>query len=163
MKTSISLIALAGLLLLTACQPMSAAADSDPNAPLLSTPAPAEATDESFTPPIADTPSPAAQEMARLSSIDLSQRLNIPIDEITVLEVVPISWPDASLGCPQTDQVYAQVLTPGFLIRLEAQGMQYLYHTDESTTVILCGGAALPVFPITPGDIQDGQPWIPVE
>ncbi len=162
MKTIASLILLAGLLL-TACQPMNAAAtEPDTDTPRLPPPAPAEATKEPLAPPEADTPSPAAQEMARLSREDLSQRLGLAIEEITVLEVEAVTWPDASLGCPQPEKAYAEVLTPGFFIRLEAKGKQYLYHTDESTTVVLCTGGAMPLFPVTPGDIQDGQPWMPV-
>jgi hypothetical protein len=100
--------------------------------------------------------------MARLSRESLSQHLGLAIAEITILEIEPVTWPDASLGCGQPDKVYAQVLTPGFFIRLEAKGQQYIYHTDESSTVILCTGEALPVFPVTPGEIDDGQPWMPV-
>lgn len=162
MKTIATLILLAGLLL-TACQPMNAAAaEPDSDTPRLPPPAPAEATQEPLAPPRADTPSPAAQEMARLSREDLSQHLGLDIEEIKLLEVEAVTWPDASLGCPQPEKVYAEVLTPGFFVRLEAQGQQYLYHTDETSIVILCTGGALPVFPVTPGDIQDGQPWVPV-
>ncbi len=160
MKTFASLIALAGLLL-TACQPLEAVAP-DTDAPRLPPPEPVEATKEPLAPPEADTPSPVAQEMARLSREDLGQRLGLSIDEITILEIEPVTWPDASLGCGQPEEVYAQVLTPGFFVRLEAKGRQYLYHTDQSSTVILCTGDTLPVFPVTPGDIQDGQPWMPV-
>ena len=58
--------------------------------------------------------------------------------------------------------MYAQVLTPGFLILLEVDGQQYIYHTDEVETVVLCKESDLPMFPVTPGEIDDGQPWIPV-
>lgn len=160
MKTILFILA---AILLTACQPMNAGAvDPATDTPRLPPPAPAEATNEPTAPPKADTPSPTAQEMARLSREDLSQRLGLAIEEITILEVEPVTWPDASLGCPQPEKVYAEVLTPGFFIRLEAKGQQYIYHTDESSTIVLCTGDTLPVLPVTPGDIQDGQPWLPV-
>jgi hypothetical protein len=58
--------------------------------------------------------------------------------------------------------MYAQTLTPGFLITLEAGGQQYFFHTDEKSTVVLCIEDNLPDFPLTPGQIQDGKPWMPV-
>jgi hypothetical protein len=39
-------------------------------------------------------------------------------------------WPDTSLGNAQPGMFYAQVITPGFKIILEAGGAQYEYHTD---------------------------------
>ena len=39
-------------------------------------------------------------------------------------------WPDTSLGNPQGEMFYAQVITPGYKIILEAGGAQYEYHTD---------------------------------
>ena len=59
-------------------------------------------------------------------------------DEITVLSVEPVEWRDASLGCPQEGMMYAQVITPGFLVMLEAGGEQYEYHTNQADTVVLC-------------------------
>ena len=49
-----------------------------------------------------------------------------------------MTWPDASLGCPQTGFVYDQVLTPGFQILFEAGGQSYSYHTDDTSRVIVC-------------------------
>jgi hypothetical protein len=34
--------------------------------------------------------------------------------------------------------MYAQVITPGFRVVLEAEGKQYLYHTDQGRFVVLC-------------------------
>jgi hypothetical protein len=49
-----------------------------------------------------------------------------------------MEWSDASLGCPQEGMMYAQVITPGYLIVLEAQGQTFEYHTDQGTNVVLC-------------------------
>ncbi len=164
MKPFVYLIVSAGLVLVTACRSASAmpvGLKSD-DAPLLSTPILAGATDGPVAPPITDTPSPAAQKMADLSRENLSQMLKIDTSQIVTAEVEPVIWPDASLGCPKPGVNYIQVLTPGFLVRLEVDEQQYLYHTDEISTAILCTGGALPVFPVTPGDIQDGIPWVPI-
>jgi hypothetical protein len=165
MKTFVYLIVSAGLVVLaTACRSTSAMPDNSKSGeiPLLSTPKPVDATDEPAASPTADSPSPAAQQkMVDLSRENLSQMLKISIDQIVTVKVESAIWPDASLGCPKKGVAYIQVLTPGFLVRLEAEGEQYLYHTDESEAVILCMRDTLPVFPVTPGDIQDGIPWVP--
>lgn len=44
----------------------------------------------------------------------------------------------ASLGCPQPGMVYAEVLTPGYLILLEANNDEYEYHTDLQDTFTFC-------------------------
>ncbi len=165
MKKFVYLIVSVGLVLVTACGaaraiPVDSKSDE---VPLLSSPVPVEVTDGPVTQPVADTPNPAAQKMADLSREHLSQKLNISIDQILTKRVEPVTWPDASLGCPKAGVDYIQVLTPGFLVYLEAGGQQYLYHTDENKTIILCAGDKLPDFPVTPGDIQDGIPWVPVE
>ncbi|MGW8249132.1 MAG: hypothetical protein ACWGO1_00690, partial [Anaerolineales bacterium] len=44
----------------------------------------------------------------------LSQELNVSIEQIKVVEFEQVDWPDACLGLAQEDQVCAQVVTPGF-------------------------------------------------
>ena len=106
---------------------------------------------------------PAAQAMVQLSREDLSKRLDIDIDQIKLKTVLATTWPDASLGCPQPDTVYAQVETNGFIVLLSIQPDTFLYHTDDASTVIFCPKpAVMPDFPLTPSDIQDGKPWVPV-
>ena len=41
--------------------------------------------------------------------------------------------------------------------------LDYIYHTDTRDTVILCMEEELPTFPVTPGEIDDGEPWMPVD
>ena len=77
---------------------------------------------------------PAAEELA---VADLAGRLGIKPTAITVREVIEVEWPDASLGCPQPGMMYAQVITPGQRIVLEANGLTYEYHATQSS-VILC-------------------------
>jgi hypothetical protein len=48
--------------------------------------------------------------------------------------------------------VYAEVLTPGYLILLNADSEEYEYHTSRSTEVIYCENPTPPV-PGTPDDI----------
>jgi hypothetical protein len=65
--------------------------------------------------------------------------LDVPVDQITLLQVEPVTWPDTSLGCLQPGRVYAQVLTPGYRILLEYAGQRYELHSDQSgNSVISC-------------------------
>lgn len=69
---------------------------------------------------------------------DLNQQAGIEPEKIKVLSVESVEWPDGSLGCGKPGTEYLQVVTPGFLIVLEANDQAYTYHTDMSSQVILC-------------------------
>ncbi|QQS43731.1 hypothetical protein IPM65_06370 [Candidatus Roizmanbacteria bacterium] len=43
-----------------------------------------------------------------------------------------------ALDCPQEGQMYAEVITPGYQIVLEAQGEEYDYRLDTNESVIMC-------------------------
>ena len=90
-----------------------------------------------------ETPQPQgqdahAQRMTALAVDDLSQRLGIPADEIEVGEVREVTWPDSSLGCPQPDMMYAQMLQEGLLIQLHSGGEMYSYHSGGDKQPFLC-------------------------
>ncbi len=59
-------------------------------------------------------------------------------EAVEVLEVTKIIWPDASLGCPKPGMVYAQVQQEGLLIRLQAAGRIYSYHSGPDGKPFLC-------------------------
>jgi hypothetical protein len=86
-----------------------------------------------------DAELPAGSEQAVEAAVnDLADRTGLSPDLITVVSVEATEWSDASLGCPQEGMMYAQVITPGFLIILEADGEQYEYHTNQTDGVMLC-------------------------
>ena len=68
---------------------------------------------------------------------DLSKQSSVPPDEIILVSMEAVEWSDASLGCPQEGYMYAQVITPGYLIVLEANDEQFTYHTDEEGNSIV--------------------------
>ena len=72
---------------------------------------------------------PVALQETNAAIDDLSKRMGIPKSDIKVVSVEAVQWPDASVGCPQPDRMYAQVVTPGYLIILEAGGQMYEYHS----------------------------------
>jgi hypothetical protein len=148
MKSLAFLMVLGGLLLMNACEPVNPPESGvDLTAPPLSTPSPAVSTLPAITTPspagnpltpTMDTPSPDADKMVRLSIEHLSQQLSISADQISVTNVTPITWRDASLGCPKRGVDYIRVETPGYNIVLESGGKAYTYHTDLAERVVLC-------------------------
>lgn len=63
---------------------------------------------------------------------DLAQRKEIQAHDIEVIDVQPVSWPSSALGMPVVDKDYAQVVTPGSRVTLQARGMSYLYTTSDT-------------------------------
>lgn len=71
------------------------------------------------------------------AKIDLMQRADVVPDEITVKSAQAVEWRDSSLGCPMPGMMYAQMITPGYLIVLETNGKEYNYHAS-TTQVMYC-------------------------
>jgi hypothetical protein len=81
-------------------------------------------------------PAPDEGEAVVAAAIaDLQGRLGTTI-EIAVQEVTPTDFSDTSLGVPKPGQAYAQVLTPGYVIRLAAGGQAYVYHGNSGREVL---------------------------
>jgi hypothetical protein len=66
----------------------------------------------------------------------LSENLDLNINDIDVIENKEIEFSDACLGVPLQDVMCAQVITPGRIIVLEANGVQYEYHTNDDVSQI---------------------------
>jgi hypothetical protein len=73
-----------------------------------------------------------------LATADLAERLDIEPESIEVLTAVLVVWPDASLGCPEPDLMYAQVLTDGSVIELGVDGLVYRYHSGGDQPPFPC-------------------------
>ena len=87
------------------------------------------------------SPSPASPDaLVALAVADASQRTGVDPSAVRVVSVTPNEWPDRSLGCPKPGTGYAQVITPGYLIILQAGDQQLEYHTDQDQ-VVLCGSS----------------------
>lgn len=104
---------------------------------------------------------PVLQSLIEKAKADLAQRLSVSTSQIKAIETKEVSWSDASLGCPKLGVLYIQVVTDGYLILLDANGATYEYHTDTGEQVILCENPEFPIIPVTPGEINDGEPWVP--
>ena len=135
------------------------ACTSQPSQPIPTTPYTTGGISNSLT-AIVD---PLVEQVTSLAVKDLSARLSLDPSMVTVLFTESVVWTDTALGCPLPGEVHAQQAVPGYRLRLEANGQEYDFHTDADSTVILCPEEDLPSFPVTPGEIDDGEPWMPVD
>ena len=93
----------------------------------------AQATEEATEEPTEEaTAEPAGESMdlGALVSQILAQQLQINLDQIEIVSVEEVEWPDACLGVYTADMMCAQVITPGYRVILAVDGQQYEYHTN---------------------------------
>ena len=97
-----------------------------------------------FPSPSADspeaTPPPEVATQVTKAREDLAQKKNLTADQIRLVRVEPTVFNDSSMGCPEPGQMYMQVLTPGWIIELQAQGTSYEYHAGRGERVVRCDG-----------------------
>ena len=105
-----------------------------------------------MTPSLPGSSDPGLKNLVDKAMADLAQRLAVSAEEIVLLEATGVTWPDGSLGCPQEGMAYAQVLTPGYLIRLRSGDQEFEYHASRGTEVVYCENPMPPVEG-TPGDV----------
>ena len=78
----------------------------------------------------------SAPRLARLAREDLAVRLGVDPADVLV-SVIPRTWLDTSLGCPEEGQTYEEASIAGFLIQLQVNDETYPYHADQES-VFLC-------------------------
>jgi hypothetical protein len=73
----------------------------------------------------------------------LASSLGIAESDITVVSTQIIEWPDSCLGAAAPGIACAEMVTPGYLVTLEANGQQYEYHTNADASVVKPASLAL--------------------
>jgi hypothetical protein len=71
-----------------------------------------------------------AQALVRARQ-DLAQRLGVSDEEILEAVVEPAEFSDAALGAAVADEMSAQVITPGWRIRLNTNDKSYEYRATD--------------------------------
>lgn len=72
-----------------------------------------------------------------MASSFLAGKLDVAPADLTFVRAEPTDWSDASLGCPQPDVAYAQVITPGYKLTFDRDGAAYVVHTNRDATQII--------------------------
>ena len=74
----------------------------------------------------------------------LAQRLQLPLDAISMVSAEPVEWPDSCLGVAAAGVMCMQVITPGYRVTLATQGDSYVFHTDETGGTVRLASAPEP-------------------
>jgi hypothetical protein len=96
----------------------------------------------------------ALQSLVDLARVNLAQRLGLDTEAITVQSMEEAEFPDASLGVPEPDRVYAQVLTPGYSIKLVVGAQAYEYRACDKRLVFVPPDGHVPQGGITIEGVQ---------
>ncbi len=76
-----------------------------------------------------------AESLVMLAKFDLTLKTGIDIEDITTQSITKNNFEDASLGVPDPGVTYEAVVTPGYIIILEAEGVTYQYHASGARVV----------------------------
>lgn len=79
--------------------------------------------------------------VAEIARKALAEQLNIPLEQISVVSVQSVEWPDGCLGVQSPGKVCITVIVPGFQILLQANGQTYEYHTNQDGSQMIFVGA----------------------
>lgn len=72
------------------------------------------------------------EDAVKQARADLARRLGVTEDEVKEESVEAADFPDAALGAPVADEMSAQMITPGWHIRLRAKGTSYEYRASRA-------------------------------
>ena len=139
---------LALLALLAGCQPIIPKPGAVTTAPVAETAVATEAVateavaTEAAAADIAAASALSADEqlVATAAAEQVAQTANVAVGDVRLISMEAVEWPDASLGCPQPDMMYAQVITPGYRLIFDAGGQNVEVHTDmqQSPQIVIC-------------------------
>ena len=88
---------------------------------------------------------PGIKDPVVQAMIDLSQRIDVPMDDIVLVSLLEVTWRDGSLGCPEADVAYTQALVPGQQMILQVNGEEYYYHRGKDSVFTYCGDPQPPL------------------
>lgn len=95
--------------------------------------------------PTGDATTGSDSREVTLATADAAERTGVAEDEITLVSIEMVTWPDSSLGCPEPDTMYTQALVDGYRIVLEADGTQLTYHGELGDDPFYCAEPEAPV------------------
>ena len=100
---------------------------------------PTQATEPADTPPAESEPPSGAP--APLSDEEvvkaLSDKLGVDPDQMTIVSMEPVDWPNSCLGVDTMEVMCAEVITPGYRIVVEIDGQPVEVHTNADLSVAL--------------------------
>lgn len=68
---------------------------------------------------------------------EVSQKYNIPVDQIQIASSVAVTWPTGCLGVVIPGFMCTDIVTPGFRIMMNASGQQFEIHTNQDGSSVI--------------------------
>lgn len=100
---------------------------------------------------VADTPVVAAAREF------LAGELKVSPDSLILMLSEPVQWPDSCLGVARPEEMCATVITPGYRVVFESEGMQYQVNTNRDGSALRMAGG-VEAMPGGPGlGIENGE------
>jgi len=75
------------------------------------------------------------ESLIMLAKFDLTIKTGVDLENIITKSIEETLFDDASLGVAETGVTYEAVVTPGYIIMLEASGDLYEYHASGARVV----------------------------
>jgi len=96
--------------------------------------------------PVSASEQAAGEEIAAALKPDLADKLGVDVKTLHLVSMKAVEWRDASLGCPQPDEMYAQVITPGwqFIFEDEAGNTYDVRAPQGGKSFVVCEDGAQP-------------------
>jgi hypothetical protein len=69
---------------------------------------------------------------------DAAKRTGTDARGLRIIRTEPKDWPNSGLSCPRPGEMYAQIITPGWLIEVRSGERLLEYHTDAKDRFVLC-------------------------
>ena len=76
---------------------------------------------------------PLASETLRVVQSLLATELDLSTRRVQLVDMLPVTWTDTSLGCPQPEQTYTETTIQGYHIVVTVADELYIYHSDSNT------------------------------
>lgn len=89
---------------------------------------------------VGPTPSQISVDLtpAQMAAVqEVSKKYSIPVDQIQVASSEAVTWPNGCLGVVIPGFMCTDIVTPGFLIVLNAKGQQYEIHTNQNGSSVV--------------------------
>ena len=82
----------------------------------------------------------AQAALATAGAAVLADSLGVDVESVELIGMEAVDWPDASLGCPEPDMLYAAMLTPGYVFTYTVDGETFEVHTstDPDGRIVHC-------------------------
>jgi hypothetical protein len=71
------------------------------------------------------------EEAAQKARQDLAERLNLSVSDIEIQDMDDAEFPDTALGALVADEMSGQMITPGWRIKLRANGQTVEYRANQ--------------------------------